>query len=66
MCGPAMFIIALFKIAKKALRGLLHVLVATIAYIAMFFFNVSLLASYVGRCHSGGRHYFYVFLPLSQ
>jgi hypothetical protein len=53
MCGPAMFIIALFKIAKKALRRLLHVLVATIAYIAMFFFNVSLLASYVGCCHSG-------------
>jgi chromate transporter len=33
----ALIIIALFKIAEKALRGLLHVLVATIAFIAMFF-----------------------------
>jgi hypothetical protein len=32
-----MFIIALFKIAKKALRGLLHVLAATIAASRCFF-----------------------------
>jgi chromate transporter len=44
----AVIIIALFKIAEKALRGLLHVFVATIAFIAMFFFNVSLLLLMLG------------------
>jgi chromate transporter len=39
----ALIVIALFKVAEKALRGPLHVLVATIAFVAMFFFNVSLL-----------------------
>lgn len=39
----ALIIIALFKIAQKALRGPLFFMVAAIAFACMFFFNVSLL-----------------------
>jgi chromate transporter len=44
----ALIVIALFKVAEKALRGPLHAMVAAIAFVAMFFFNVSLLLIMAG------------------
>jgi chromate transporter len=44
----ALIVIALFKVAEKALRGPLHVMVAAIAFVTMFFFNVSLLLIMAG------------------
>jgi chromate transporter len=44
----ALIIIALFKVAEKALRGPLHFVVAAIAFAGMFFFNISLLLIMLG------------------
>lgn len=39
----AIIIIALFKVGQKSLQGLLHYLVAALAFVCIFFFNISLL-----------------------
>jgi chromate transporter len=44
----ALIILALFKVADKALRSPLHVFVAVVSFAAMFFFNVSLLLIMLG------------------
>ncbi|RAJ32190.1 chromate efflux transporter [Pedobacter cryoconitis] len=40
----AIIIIALYKVGQKSLNGLLHYLVAGLAFVCIFFFNVSMLA----------------------
>lgn len=44
----AIIIIALFKVGQKSLHGLLHFLVAAIAFVCIFFFNISLLTIIIG------------------
>jgi chromate transporter len=40
----ALILIAMFRIGQKALHGPLHYLVAALAFVCIFFFNISLLA----------------------
>ncbi|HEY4285936.1 MAG TPA: chromate efflux transporter [Puia sp.] len=42
-CVIALIIIALFKIARTSLKGVLHYGVSAVAFAAIFFFNISLL-----------------------
>ena len=44
----AIILIALFKIGKKALHGLLHLAVAILAFGCIFFYNISLILILVG------------------
>ncbi len=44
----AIILIALFKIGKKALHGLLHLAVAILAFACIFFYNISLILILVG------------------
>ncbi|HTI12653.1 MAG TPA: chromate efflux transporter [Puia sp.] len=44
----AIIIIALFKVGQKALHGLLHFVVAALAFAAIFFYNISLLTIILG------------------
>lgn len=39
----AIIIIALYKVGQKSLHGLLHLIVAAVAFVCIFFFNISLL-----------------------
>jgi chromate transporter len=41
-------IIALYKVGQKSLHGLLHFIIATVAFIGIFFFNISLLIIIIG------------------
>ncbi|MBB5645017.1 chromate efflux transporter [Pedobacter cryoconitis] len=44
----AIIIIALYKVGQKSLNGVLHYLVAVLAFICIFFFNVSMLMIIAG------------------
>lgn len=44
----AIIIIALYRVGQKSLNGLLHYLVAALAFICIFFFNVSMLMIIAG------------------
>ncbi|QNK64063.1 chromate efflux transporter [Pedobacter sp. PAMC26386] len=44
----AIIIIALFKVGQKSLNGVLHYMIAGIAFICIFFFNISLLLIILG------------------
>ncbi|HMH21480.1 MAG TPA: chromate efflux transporter [Puia sp.] len=44
----ALIIIALIRLGQKALRGVLHIIVASAAFVCMYFFAVSLLALMAG------------------
>lgn len=44
----AIIIIALYKVGQKSLNGILHYLVAVLAFICIFFFNVSMLMIIAG------------------
>jgi chromate transporter len=44
----AIIIIALYKVGQKALHGPLHFLLAAIAFVCIFFYNISLLSIIIG------------------
>ncbi|CAL1518749.1 chromate efflux transporter [Chitinophaga sp. MM2321] len=44
----AIIIIALFKIAQKSLHGPLHIILAAIAFVCIFFYNISMLLIIAG------------------
>ncbi|MDB5030965.1 chromate efflux transporter [Mucilaginibacter sp.] len=44
----AIIIIALYKVGKKSLQGPLHFLIAGLAFVCIFFFNISLLLIIIG------------------
>lgn len=49
----ALIFIAMFRIGQKALHGPLHYLVAAVAFVCIFFFNISLLAIIGGAIVTG-------------
>ncbi|MBV4358686.1 hypothetical protein KTO63_16095 [Parasegetibacter sp. MAH-26] len=49
----APIIIALFKIGKKALHGTIHIVVAKVAFVCIFFFNISLLKTIIATIFLG-------------
>ncbi len=49
----ALILIAMFRIGQKALHGPLHYLVAAVAFVCIFFFNISLLAIIGGAIVTG-------------
>ena len=44
----AIIIIALYKVGQKALHGPLHILLAAIAFVCIFFYNISLVTILIG------------------